>query len=569
MSLLIGILGLAAALVVPFAPVWAEQTTVVWPAPGAPTVSSTAFFAPYRPLDLRATVPCTVLRAAATRGTAVTVLSTAADGAGLVVRVVAGSTQILLNSRLADSVPVPVVGRCVIQIEASTTQTTLTAAGHAVVGIAEPVPVVALLRTDLAPGQAGGLSVTARTSAVFDERATTEKKTLIAAWAVAAVFALGWLWWRGRPPPTPSPDQDQDQAIQAIQGPATESPGVGPEDSREGVARAVVSRARGSRTAVVVDFAVGVVLAGWAIVGPLSDDDGFAAMIARNSRVAGYQGNYYRWWNASETPFALAQHLLAPLAQISVSPVWLRLPSTLLAVITWLVVSRAVLPAALSTRGGGRARPDRSGWLRLLAAVCFLACWLPFNLGVRPEAYVAAGMSAVLALLWRGRGMPALGAATLVAGVSLTASPAALVVGAPVLVFAPKIRRILTTGTTSRCDVAARRSRRPRRCVPPVPSCRTWCAAATGRSGRLVRHPRPNPRSGQIGAGIPAGARVRHDHVHGGTRRSTRAQRPRQTSAPAARHVNGVADAAAAGGEAPVSRVRSLPKSDVVDDALG
>ena len=455
-SLLIGILGAAAALMVPFAPVWAEQTTVVWPAPGTPTVSSTAFFAPPRPRQLSATVPCAVLRAAATRGTAVTVLSTAADGAGLVVRVVAGSTQILLNSRLADSVPVPVVGRCGIQIEASTTQTTITAAGHAVAGRAEPAPVVALLRTDLAPRQAGGLRVTARTSAVFDERATTLKKSLIAAWAVAAVFALGWLWWRARPPPTPAPDQ-----APAIQHPAIQGLGVGLEDSREAAARAMVAGAAGSRTAgVAVDFAVAVVLAGWAIVGPLSDDDGFAAMIARNSRVAGYQGNYYRWWNASETPFALAQHLLAPLAQISLSPVWLRLPSTLLAVVTWLVVSRAVLPAALSAnlsaRGGGRVRPERSWWLRLLAAVCFLACWLPFNLGVRPEAYVAAGMSAVLALLWPGRGMPALGAATLIAGVSLTASPAAVVVGAPVLVFAPKIWRMITTGTTSRCDVAAR-----------------------------------------------------------------------------------------------------------------
>ena len=448
-----GLVGVVAALVVPFAPVWAEQTTVVWPVPGEPTVSSTAFFAPYQPLDLRATVPCAVLRAAATRGTAVTVLGTAAGGAGLVVRVVAGSTQILLNSRLADSVPVPVVGRCGIQIEASTTQTTITAAGHAVVGIAEPVPVVALWRTDLAPGQAGGLSVTAHTSAVFDERATTEKKTLIAAWAVAAVFALGWLWWRGRPPPIPGPDHDpaiHDPAIHdpVTEGPVTEDSAARPGDFHNGVA--------GSRTAVVVDFGVAVVLAGWAVVGPLSDDDGFAAMIARNSRVAGYQGNYYRWWNASETPFALAQHLLAPLAQISLSPVWLRLPSTLLAVITWLVVSRAVLPAALSTHSGGRARPDRSGWLRLLAAVCFLACWLPFNLGVRPEAYVAAGMSAVLALLWRGRSVWALGAATLIAGVSLTASPAAVVVGAPVLVFAPKIWRLLITGTTSRCDVATR-----------------------------------------------------------------------------------------------------------------
>jgi arabinosyltransferase C len=191
-----------------------------------------------------------------------------------------------------------------------------------------------------------------------------------------------------------------------------------------------------------------VTLAGWAVIGPLSDDDGFAAMIARNSRLAGYQGNYYRWWNASETPFALAQHVLAPLTEVSLAPLWLRVPSTLLAAVTWFALSRGVLVAALP----GLAR--RTG-IRLLAAGCFLACWLPFDLGVRPEAYIAVGVTGVLALLWRGRGLPALGAATLLAALTVSASPSGVLLAAPVLVFAPQVVRIVRAGA-GRIEIVAR-----------------------------------------------------------------------------------------------------------------
>jgi arabinosyltransferase C len=199
----------------------------------------------------------------------------------------------------------------------------------------------------------------------------------------------------------------------------------------------------------VIDAAVVAVLAGWAVIGPLSDDDGFAAMIARNSRIAGYQGNYYRWWNASETPFALAQHVLAPLTEISLSPLWLRLPSTVLAIATWFTLSRGVLGAALPNLASAPK-------IRVLAAMCFLACWLPYNLGVRPEAYVAFGVTAVLALLWRGRSVLAVGAAALVAGVTATASPAAVLLAAPLLVFVARIGRLIRADAAGRGSQVAR-----------------------------------------------------------------------------------------------------------------
>jgi arabinosyltransferase C len=437
--LLVGLVGIIAALALPFAPVWAEQTTVSWPAPGMPTASSTALFAPYRPTALHAVLPCQVLRAAAGRTAATTVLSTAARGDGLLVRVADGSVQVLLGGRLVDTAAVTGPD-CGVRVDAATGGTNVMAGDRSVQLDAEP-PVVQLLRTDLDPGQAAGLSVTAQTSSVFDLRATGTKTLLIAVWAAAALLALGWLWLRGRSPSA---------------GGGLEGAGAG-DDDRPGARRdegaGAGGAAVGARARVgswLLDLGVLLVLAGWALVGPLSDDDGFAAMIARNSHAAGYQGNYYRWWNASETPFALAQHVLAPLTSVSVSPLWLRLPSTLLAVLTWLLLSHSVLPAALPAQ-------YRSGRTRLLAAVCFLACWLPFNLGVRPEAYVAFGVTAVLALLWRGRSMWALGGVVLVAGVTLTASPAAVVLAAPVLAFSRKIARIVT-GNAGRWVVVARLS---------------------------------------------------------------------------------------------------------------
>ena len=71
---------------------------------------------------------------------------------------------------------------------------------------------------------------------------------------------------------------------------------------------------------------------------------------------------------------------------MSLAPLWLRLPSTLLAVATWFVLSRGVLGAALPVRAA-------TARVRALAAVCLLAAWLPFNLGTRPESYVALGVT--------------------------------------------------------------------------------------------------------------------------------------------------------------------------------
>ena len=197
-----------------------------------------------------------------------------------------------------------------------------------------------------------------------------------------------------------------------------------------------------------IDAGVIGVFAGWAVIGPLAVDDGWATMIARTFAATGTPGNYYRWWNAAEVPFALGQQLLSPLTSLTLAPLWLRLPSTVLAVATWFVLSRGVLGAALGRRG-------RSAPVRLLAAASLLAAWLPFNLGTRPESYVALGVTAVLALAMRSRSLTGLGAMVAVVALTVPISPNAVLVLAPIVVFAPRLAAVLRASAPTKAHLWA------------------------------------------------------------------------------------------------------------------
>jgi len=300
----VGLLGVVVASVLPFLPVIAEQTTVSWPAPGRSVVSSTALFAPYRPAELTATVPCSAIHAATDRGGAVTVLATGPNGDGLVLRTEAGVAQLLLGPRVVSTQPVAgILSDCQTRVHADPTGTVITIGSTKPITLAEPVPKVFAFRTDLDAGQAAGMAVTARIASPFATSPSRVKILLIAVQLLTALIALGLLVRPRR---------------------ATERPRIHP----------------GWRRTAWVDVGLIGVLAGWAIIGPLTDDDGFATTIARNAARTGNVGNYYRWWNASETPFALTEQLLAPLTQVSLAPLWLRLPSTVLGVATWFVLSR-------------------------------------------------------------------------------------------------------------------------------------------------------------------------------------------------------------------------------------
>ncbi|MBV9163941.1 MAG: arabinosyltransferase domain-containing protein [Pseudonocardiales bacterium] len=441
------------ALVLPFAPVTAEQTMVTWPVPGQPVMSSTALFAPYRPAELTVVVPCPAIRAAADRGRTVTVLATGPYGDGLVLRTEAGTARLLLGRRVVSATPVAgTAADCRTRVHADPAGTAITIGTGADARtsnlVGEPVPKVFAFRTDLDPRQASGMTVTARTASPFAASPTGVKTLLILGQLLAVLTALRLLTTQRLlttldPPATPRPLTRTRWAGDNPARPDGHLVGLSSRPSAE----PTIPRQRWCT--VGVDVGVLGILAGWAIIGPLTDDDGFATTIARNAAQSGNVGNYYRWWNASETPFALSEQLLAPLTQVSLAPLWLRLPSTVLGVATWFVLSRGVLTAALPAVAG-------TVRIRLLAAVCLLAAWLPFNLGVRPEPYVALGVTSVLALLWRARGLATLGWATVVVGLTVPVSPTGLLVAAPVVVFAPRIVAIVRGSARGRAEVLAR-----------------------------------------------------------------------------------------------------------------
>jgi arabinosyltransferase C len=134
-----------------------------------------------------------------------------------------------------------------------------------------------------------------------------------------------------------------------------------------------------------LDALVTATLIWWHFVGANTSDDGYILTMARVSEHAGYMANYYRWFGTPESPFGWYYDLLALWAHVSTASVWMRLPTLLMALACWWVISREVLP-----RLGRAVRNNRAAaWT---AAGMFLAFWLPLNNGIRPEPIIALGI---------------------------------------------------------------------------------------------------------------------------------------------------------------------------------
>ena len=134
-----------------------------------------------------------------------------------------------------------------------------------------------------------------------------------------------------------------------------------------------------------LDGLVTAVLVWWHFVGANTSDDGYILTMARVSEHAGYMANYYRWFGTPEAPFGWYYDLLALWAHVSTASVWVRLPTLLMALACWWVISREVIP-----RLGHAVKTNRAAaWT---AAGMFLAFWLPLNNGLRPEPIIALGI---------------------------------------------------------------------------------------------------------------------------------------------------------------------------------
>ncbi|ODQ85197.1 arabinosyltransferase domain-containing protein [Mycolicibacterium holsaticum] len=180
----------------------------------------------------------------------------------------------------------------------------------------------------------------------------------------------------------------------------------------------------------------------WHLIGAISSDDGYNLTIARVANEAGYTANYFRYFGATEAPFDWYQSVLSQLATVSTAGVWMRLPATLAAVGTWLLISRCVL-ARLGPGKAGLAGNRVAVWT---AGAVFLAAWLPFNNGLRPEPLIAFGVVAAWMLVENAIGTRRLWPAAIaivVAVFTVTLAPQGLIALAPLLVGARAIARAI------------------------------------------------------------------------------------------------------------------------------
>nr|WP_281376351.1 arabinosyltransferase domain-containing protein [Actinomycetospora corticicola] len=445
-----GIAAVVVALAVPGAPVESSTSTVSWPSAGAAPVPTTLFLVPYRPASLEVTVPCGAVRAARARTAETTVLATTvgapADALAVRTRPATGdgptALQVISSGRV---VPVEVPDDdCGLRIVADASGLTVTVDDRVAATVpGAPVPEVFAATTDLTGRDAAGLALTARTPAWFDNAPSPEKAALLTAQPELALVGLLFVLLAGalaprRPAPRGLRELASVRGLAIVRTRWRRSRRRVRAAALRTVARPVVL------ARLAVDAVVAVGLAWWSIVGPLTDDDGFAAVIARQIRD-GDVGNYYRWYNASEVPFATNQRLLAGFLDDGIGPLALRTPSVLAGLLTWVVLTRGVLRPALGADGRGVA-------VRVLAAVAFAVWWLPYDLGARPESVVALGTVVVTALVLRavrqGTGHPVvlLAVAALAAALTVTVAPSGVLAAAPFLLGLPRVLRALGPG---------------------------------------------------------------------------------------------------------------------------
>ncbi|MGN7226047.1 arabinosyltransferase domain-containing protein [Dietzia maris] len=171
-----------------------------------------------------------------------------------------------------------------------------------------------------------------------------------------------------------------------------------------------------------VDGVVIGVLGFWHLVGANTSDDGYLLTMARSAGPSGYMANYYRWLGSPESPVGWYYEILRVFAEVSTASPWMRLPTLVCGILAWLIISREVVP-----RLGRLARTWRGP--RWTGAALFLAFWMAFNNGLRPEPVIALGALLTWSLVERSiatrRLVPGV-AAIGVAAFSLGAGPTGL-----------------------------------------------------------------------------------------------------------------------------------------------
>ena len=404
-----GAVAMICAILLPLLPVSVDRPVVTWPQVAGAPESTALGLTTQRPLTLDAGFSCADARAAAATPGGL-VLSTAPPGFpdAQAAALVATSTGDLLTVTSRGTAlfqgPLP-NGPCDVAIRGDLSGLALQVDGVT----AGTLPGDALPDVDaLATGLTGTRSQLQVRLTLDDQGATSPtplKLVAIVLLALASAVSLVALWVADRPLRT-------------------------------------TGRRRIPRPGVV-DVVVPLVMVVWLFLAPMTDDDGYYSAMAANVSHSGYVANYFQLFNQSFTPFTWIYYALGWWQDaVGTAPVLLRVPALALGVLTWFLVrlfARRVVPTSWSERWTGRA-------FRVVLAICFLGWWLPYDMGVRPEAVVAASVMASLvalvASIERGLALPA-GLAVLSAGIGFTAGTAGFVALAPVLAATPAVWRML------------------------------------------------------------------------------------------------------------------------------
>ncbi|MGB3373402.1 MAG: arabinosyltransferase domain-containing protein, partial [Rhodococcus sp. (in: high G+C Gram-positive bacteria)] len=418
-AIVTGLLGALLAILTPFLPVVQTTSTIQWPEAGviedvdAPLVSQAA-------VDFSATIPCSAVAQLPPQGGLL--LATAppqGEGAALnslFVRVGEGSVDVLDRNVVVASAPradVEGAGCSSIEIVSNSDYTTAEFTGLTDEQGAERVgrldgdlrPQIVGLFTDLTGAAPSGMSVTIDVDSRFSSSPTILKLLAMILAIVCTIIAMGAL---GR--------------LDGIDG-------------------------RGHRRFFPshwwkftgVDFTVVGALIGWHFVGANTSDDGYLLTMARASDQSGYMANYFRWFGVPEAPFGWYYDVLAVFAKISTASPWMRLPALIAGVLCWMVISREVVPRL------GRA-VRKSNVALWTGGLVFLAFWLPYNNGLRPEPIVALGALLTWCSIERaiatGRLLPA-ASAFLIGAFTLASAPTGLMCVAALLAGARPMARIV------------------------------------------------------------------------------------------------------------------------------
>lgn len=192
----------------------------------------------------------------------------------------------------------------------------------------------------------------------------------------------------------------------------------------------------------IADAGVIATLLLWHVIGATSSDDGYNLTIARVAPKAGYIADYYRYFGTTDAPFDWYLGLLSRLASVSTAGVWMRLPATLAGIACWLVISHLILRRLGPGRGGLAANRVAV----FTAGAVFLAAWLPFNNGLRPEPLIALGVLITWILVERAIALQHLAPAAVAIFVALltaTLAPQGLIAVAALLTGARAVAQTI------------------------------------------------------------------------------------------------------------------------------